>query len=71
MARLGIDWHVPFMPYGPRWRKHRRVIHQLSNDGAVRAQLPIQQQKARELLRRLRDAPQEYADNTLLCERPV
>ena len=71
MARLGIDWHVPFMPYGPRWRKHRRVIHQLSNDGAVRAQLPVQQQKARELLRRLRDAPLEYADNTLLCERPV
>ena len=54
------------MRYGPRWQKHRRVIHTLSNDAAVRAQQPVQLQKARELLRRLRDAPGEYADHTLL-----
>ena len=59
------------MRYGPRWRKHRRVIHQLVNDTAVRAQQHVQLQRSRDLLKRLRDVPDEFTDHTLLCVLPM
>ncbi|OCH88084.1 O-methylsterigmatocystin oxidoreductase [Obba rivulosa] len=50
---LGQDWNMGFLLYGPRWRKHRRAIHQYFNTGVIHRYQPVQLQKARQLLLRL------------------
>lgn len=38
------------MPYGPRWRNHRRMFHQHFHQGVVDRYRPVQLQKSREFL---------------------
>ncbi|EMD36556.1 hypothetical protein CERSUDRAFT_115591 [Gelatoporia subvermispora B] len=57
---MGMSWNAGLMPYGLRWRKHRRAIHQYFNIEVVQSYQPLQLSKARVLLHRLRDNPSDF-----------
>ncbi|KAF8512772.1 cytochrome P450 [Gautieria morchelliformis] len=64
---MGLDWIVTFMPYGDKWRRHRRVIHQKFHPAAATEYQPVQLRHTRELLRRLYETPDlvtEHARHT-------
>ncbi|KAG6369367.1 cytochrome P450 [Boletus reticuloceps] len=51
------------MPYGDRWRLHRRFFHQTFRLGAVPRFLPYQHSRACHLLQRLLEAPENLGDH--------
>lgn len=51
------------LPYGDRWRLHRRFFHQTFRIDAVRRLLPYQHRRSCQLLRRLLDAPEQFPDH--------
>jgi len=51
------------LPYGDRWRLHRRLFHQTFRIDGVRKLLPFQHRKSCQLLRRLLDTPEQLADH--------
>ncbi|KAN0084465.1 Cytochrome P450, partial [Tylopilus felleus] len=59
----GIDFESVLLPYGDRWRLHRRFFHQTFRPNAVHRFLPTQHRKACHLLRRLFDTPQQLDDH--------
>ncbi|KAG8216714.1 cytochrome P450 [Butyriboletus roseoflavus] len=62
-AMCGLDFHSTLLPYGNRWRLHRRFFHQTFRLDAVPRFLPLQHRKACHLLRRLFDTPEEFHDH--------
>ncbi|KAN0084464.1 Cytochrome P450 [Tylopilus felleus] len=59
----GVGFNSVVLPYGERWRLHRRFFHQTFRLDAVSRFLPYQHQKACDLLRRLLDTPAELEDH--------
>ncbi|CAL1701206.1 unnamed protein product [Somion occarium] len=57
------DSNMPFMPYMHKWRDHRWVFHQYSNQREVAKYRPIQVQECRAFLRRMVDAPDNLAQH--------
>ena len=51
---------MPFMPYGPWWRKHRKSFHEYFHRDAVTKFQPIQRQEVRAFLRRLLVTPHDF-----------
>jgi len=51
------------MPYGDRWRSHRRFFHQTFRLDAVHRFLPYQHRRACHLLRQLFDTPEQLNDH--------
>ncbi|THU81706.1 cytochrome P450 [Dendrothele bispora CBS 962.96] len=49
--------------YGPRFRKHRRFIHQTFNEQAARSLRPIQEREALTLIRGLMESPEQYSQH--------
>ena len=47
LLRIGWEWAVGFMPYGERWRRHRRHIHQKFHPTAATEYHSIQTKHAR------------------------
>ncbi|KAF8518587.1 cytochrome P450 [Gautieria morchelliformis] len=60
---MGWDWLVTFMPYGERWRRHRRTIHQHFHPDAAARYEPVQLGHSRELLTRLYETPDQFAEH--------
>lgn len=50
-----MDWskYVALLPYGNRWKEHRRMMHNWLQKSAARSFQPSQEQQARMLLVRL------------------
>ncbi|KAF8549586.1 cytochrome P450 [Imleria badia] len=59
----GLDFNSVFLPYGDRWRLHRRFFHQTFRPDAIHRFLPSQHRKTCHLLRRLFNAPEQLDDH--------
>ncbi|KAI9459790.1 cytochrome P450 [Boletus coccyginus] len=59
----GIGFNSVMLPYGDKWRLHRRFFHQTFRFDGVRKLLPFQHRKSCQLLRRLLDTPEQLADH--------
>ena len=62
-SRCGLGFISVFLPYGDRWRLHRRFFHQTFGPEAVHRFLPPQHRKTCQLLRQLLDAPEQLDDH--------
>lgn len=60
---MGWNHSTTHVRYGPRFRKHRRFIHQTFNHRAVKDLEPIQNQSAQTLLKGLADSPEVFLDH--------
>jgi len=63
---MGADWSLGFLPYGNRWRIHRRLFHKFFNVSAVERFDPRLFKGIRDFLRRLAEFPEDFADHTRL-----
>ncbi|KAK0201062.1 cytochrome P450 [Desarmillaria ectypa] len=61
--RMGWSHSTTHIRYGPRFRKHRRFIHQTFNHRAVKDLEPIQNQSAQALMKGLADSPEVFLDH--------
>ncbi|KAF8546671.1 cytochrome P450 [Imleria badia] len=59
----GIGFNSVMLPYGDRWRLHRRFFHQTFRIDAVRRLLPHQHHRSCQFLRRLLQTPEQFADH--------
>ncbi|KAF9223646.1 cytochrome P450 [Gyrodon lividus] len=57
---FGTEFSSVFLPYGDRWRLHRRLFHQAFNMNAASSFRPIQMEKAHELTMNLLMAPDNF-----------
>ncbi|KAI1789703.1 CyP450 monooxygenase [Ganoderma leucocontextum] len=64
LSLVDLSWVIPLMPYGQRWRKHRRLVHRYCNSSAAKQYEPLQQRKARQLLVHLRQEPARFAEHS-------
>ncbi|KAF8551312.1 cytochrome P450 [Imleria badia] len=58
----GLSFNSVLLPYGDRWRLHKRFFHQTFRLHAVPRFLPNQHRKACHLLRQLLDVPEKLND---------
>ncbi|KAF6751123.1 cytochrome P450 98A3 [Ephemerocybe angulata] len=61
-----FSWAFGVIPYGTRWREHRRAFHQQLNQNAVRRFHPLMQEERSLLLRRLQDTPENWTKHLLM-----
>ncbi|KAF8137469.1 cytochrome P450 [Boletus edulis] len=59
----GLDFNSALMPYGDRWRLHRRFFHQTFRGDAVQRFLPFQHVKACQFLRQLFNTPTQLDEH--------
>ncbi|KAF9468660.1 cytochrome P450 [Collybia nuda] len=57
---MGWDFNMTFLPYGPKWRRHRRAFHKHFHGGAVGKYQPVQFKETHAFLRRLLTAPEDF-----------
>ncbi|KIJ64539.1 hypothetical protein HYDPIDRAFT_111874 [Hydnomerulius pinastri MD-312] len=60
---FGWEWGATLTPYGPRFRLHRRIYHQVFHANAALSYRPQQLQKAYEMLGHILTDPAEYAEH--------
>lgn len=48
------------MPYGDKWREHRRMFHEHFHAGAVQKYRPQMAKEAKKLLLRLVEEPEDF-----------
>ncbi|KIJ19362.1 hypothetical protein PAXINDRAFT_7846 [Paxillus involutus ATCC 200175] len=58
---FGWEWSSSFARYGPRFRQHRRLYHQIFHANAALSYRPRQLQTAYEMLMHILDDPTHYA----------
>ena len=58
--RMDLGRGMARIPYGPRWRKHRKLFHENFHRNAVNKYQPIQRQEAQAFLRRLLVTPDNF-----------
>ena len=60
--RCRMNWNINFvtMPYGPWWRKHRRIFHEYFHPNTITKYQPILRREARALLHRLLVTPDNF-----------
>ncbi|KAF4566361.1 hypothetical protein EYR36_011787 [Pleurotus pulmonarius] len=63
---MGWDWSFGHMPYGDRWRAHRKTFHTQFQPSSVSQFWPIQLKEAHAILRRLLDEPDALIDHLRL-----
>jgi cytochrome P450 len=56
---MGWEFNVGFIPYGPKWRKHRKAMHYALNPTAMVSYRGIQLAKVHQLVKNLMHAPDE------------
>ncbi|KAF8553328.1 cytochrome P450 [Imleria badia] len=61
--KCGVDFSSAFMPYGDRWRLHRRFFHQTFRPEAVPRFLPYQHRRVCQLLRQMFNAPEQLENH--------
>ncbi|KAG6371206.1 cytochrome P450 [Boletus reticuloceps] len=59
----GLDFSSALMPYGDRWRLHRRFFHQTFGPEAAPRFLPYQHSRGCHLLHRLLETPDKFNDH--------
>ena len=59
-GRMNWSMSMALMPYGPWWRRHRRLFHEYFHPNAVTKYQPIQRQEVQAFLRRLLDTPDDF-----------
>ncbi|KAG1833877.1 cytochrome P450 [Suillus variegatus] len=57
------DFNMGFMPYGNRWRLHRRIFHQAFHQAATPAHQAVQLRSAHKMLSSLLQDPDNYPDH--------
>ncbi|KAI9571684.1 cytochrome P450 [Boletus coccyginus] len=57
---FGTEFSSIFLPYGDRWRLHRRFFHQAFHLNAAPSFRPVQLRKAHDLIMRLASKPQDF-----------
>ncbi|KZW02980.1 cytochrome P450, partial [Exidia glandulosa HHB12029] len=57
---VGLDWMIPFMPYGQEWRLHRRAMHAHLNETAVKNLAGMQERLNARFLRKILHAPEDW-----------
>ena len=62
-SSCGLYFNSVLLPYGDRWRLHRRFFHQTFRPESVHRFVPTQHRKACHLLRRLFAAPEQLHDH--------
>lgn len=62
-TRGGWDWVFGFMPYGQRWRQHRRAFWEYFRPTALPALRPAQEEGVRRLLSGLLSSPDEVYEH--------
>ncbi|KAH9924335.1 cytochrome P450 [Epithele typhae] len=63
--RIGWEWGLPFLQYGPEWRKQRRIIWQQFHPGVIPKYHPALIEGARRLVLRLLDDPDRLPEHIL------
>jgi cytochrome P450 len=58
--RMGFDWGVTPMPYGPEWRLCRKLLHEQFNRHEVGHYAAQQETSTRLMLQRLLSAPDDF-----------
>lgn len=62
-SRCGVDYSSAFLPYGDRWRLHRRFFHQTFRPEVVHRFLPYPHRRVCHLLRQLFNTPEQLEDH--------
>jgi cytochrome P450 len=60
---MGWDFATSLMPYGQKWRTHRRAFHQMFRADAVLKYRPMQLSKVRDLLRNFAEDPKDFREH--------
>ncbi|KAK7048442.1 cytochrome P450 [Favolaschia claudopus] len=63
LALNGWDMSFGMMPYGGKWRQHRRMFHQYFRREAIHTYYPIQLKKIHELLHGLLSSPEDFVQH--------
>jgi len=63
MYRMGWDFAIALLPYGQKWRTHRRAFHQMFHANAVLKYRPVQLSKIRDLLRNFAEDPKDFREH--------
>ncbi|EGO22751.1 hypothetical protein SERLADRAFT_371048 [Serpula lacrymans var. lacrymans S7.9] len=61
--RMGWDWSFGHMPYGERWRKHRKMFERQFRPAVAPTYWPVQRKEAHALLRNILDAPSDLIEH--------
>ena len=75
LTSTAMDTNLTMMPYGERWRRHKRAFRQYFHSGAIPSYQPIQRSAAHRFLNKLLKTPSELRTHirlyvsTLCCER--
>ncbi|EMD36558.1 hypothetical protein CERSUDRAFT_138257 [Gelatoporia subvermispora B] len=60
ISLLGLEWDPGFMPYGPWWRKHRRLMQQHFNPEPTKGYQSLQIKKAHQVIQQLYREPEKF-----------
>ncbi|KAF8066895.1 cytochrome P450 [Lyophyllum atratum] len=60
---MGWDWTFGHMPYGERWKAHRRMFHRQFQQSVAPVHWPVQRKEAHALMRRLLDSPGDLIEH--------
>ena len=58
--RMGFNWGVSPLPYGPEWRRCRKLLHEQFNRHEVAQYASQQEGSTRRMLRDLLNAPDDF-----------
>ena len=65
-SSIGMDINFSIMPYGQRWRQHKRAFWQYFHPGALPTYLPLQRKTAHRFLNKLLDTPSRLREHIRL-----
>jgi len=57
------EWGVSFMPYGPRWRIHRKLLHDFINTSTIKDYDGNQVKAVSNFLVNLRRKPEAFREH--------
>jgi cytochrome P450 len=60
---MGWDFAISLMPYGQKWRTHRRVFHQMFRGDAIVKYHPVLLSKIHNLLRHFAEDPNDFREH--------
>ncbi|EIW76051.1 cytochrome P450 [Coniophora puteana RWD-64-598 SS2] len=60
---MGWDWSFGHMPYGDRWKKHRKMFEKQFKPAVAPTYWPIQRKEAHALIRNLLDSPNDRQEH--------
>ncbi|KAF9008611.1 putative CyP450 monooxygenase [Hymenopellis radicata] len=63
---IGLDYSITSMPYGHKWRQHRKLLHDYFSAARIHQYHAVQLNETRNFLRRLLDTPEQFMDHIRL-----